>query len=162
MSLTPRHKHYPSIESSSDTSPLFGLQNDINMLFNDYISGSWPNHFDDAKQVFVPAIDLTRSDKSYQLRAELPGLKDDEVEVFIDDGYLVIRGEHNVEEMSESKTYVVHETNQGSFYRSIPLPKDAIAEKTSKASLKGGVLTVEIPRLEQAKLKIQDILVKSD
>lgn len=159
MNLTPRRKR--KSVSQENYTPLFGLQKDINSLFEDWFKGGWNSPHGETKQAFIPAIDLMQKDKSYQVKAELPGLKEDDIELFVEDGYMVIKGERRDEQKQEKDDYIVHESNYGSFYRSFPLPKDVDVEKKCKASLKDGLLTVELPKLKSSRPKKEKIEIKA-
>ena len=161
MNLSPWRKRQVPTQSEQNYSPLFSLQNDINSLFDDWFNGGLYRTGSDAKQAFVPAVDVLQNEKSYQVKAELPGLKEDDIELFIEDGYMVIKGERKDEKKQQKDDYIVHESNYGSFYRSFPLPNDVDAEKNCKASLKDGLLTVELPKFASAKPKKEQIKIKS-
>ena len=160
MNLTPWRKLQSTAQQNY--SPLFGLQNDINSLFDDWFNDGLSRPSSQTKKAFVPAIDLLQKDRSYQIKAELPGLQEDEVELFIEDGYMVIKGERKDEKKQENDDYIVHESNYGSFYRSFPIPKDVDVEKGCEASLKNGLLTVELPKHESAKPKKEKITIKTE
>ena len=161
MKLTPQGKQRVSTRSDQNYSPLFSLQNDINSLFDDWFNVDLYRTGNEVKQAFVPAVDLLHDEESYQIKAELPGLKEDDIELFIEDGYMVIKGERKDEQRQEKDNYIVHESNYGSFYRSFPLPKDVDLEKDSKATLKDGLLTVQLQKLADEKPKREQIKIKS-
>lgn len=101
-------------------------------------------------QAFLPAIDVSDDDKRYTITVELPGGKKDDVHVELHEGMLTIHGEKKSEreEKKEKRRYV--ERSYGSFSRSFRLPPDADAEHLD-ASFKDGVLTISIPKTEEAK-----------
>ncbi len=92
-----------------------------------------------------PAIEITERDNNYVVRAELPGLKPEEVQVEITGDALVIQGEHE-ESREEEDRGKVHrsEIRYGQFYRRIPLPEEANADQ-AQARFENGVLQVTIP-----------------
>lgn len=97
-----------------------------------------------------PAVDLTEDEKSFIVSVELPGVKKEDVTVELQDDVLTIRGEKKSErEEKKDRSHWVERT-YGSFSRSFTLPPTAVGEEL-KASFKDGVLTVEIPKKEQAK-----------
>ncbi len=106
MNLAPWRKRQVPTQSEQNYSPLFSLQNDINSLFDDWFNGGTYRTSSDAKQVFVPAVDVLQNEKSYQVKAELPGLKEDDIELFIEDGYMVIKGERKDEQKQEKHNYI--------------------------------------------------------
>jgi HSP20 family protein len=99
-----------------------------------------------------PAMDVSENEKSYTLTVELPGVKKEDVTVELQDNVLSIRGEKKSE--SEEKRDKSHwvERSYGSFSRSLSLPANVLSEQV-KASFADGVLTIEIPKREEAKAK---------
>ena len=108
----------------------------------------WP--WQDRPRAFAPAIDVSENDAQYSITAELPGGTKDDVQVELHDGVLTIRGEkkNEREEKKEKRHYV--ERTYGSFSRSFRLPGNADAERL-QASFKDGVLTITVPKTEEAK-----------
>ena len=98
----------------------------------------------------APAVDLSEDEKSYIVSVELPGVRKEDVTVELQDEVLTIRGEKKSErEEKKGKSHWV-ERSYGAFCRSFTLPPTAVAEEL-KANFKDGVLSVEIPKREQAK-----------
>jgi HSP20 family protein len=98
----------------------------------------------------APAVDVSEDEKSYHVTVELPGVKKDDVTVEVHENVLSIRGEKKSErEEKKDKTHWVERTF-GSFSRSFTLPPSAVADEL-KAGFKDGVLTLEIPKKEEAK-----------
>lgn len=106
-----------------------------------------------------PAADISETDKEYVVKAELPGVKRDDVKVTQDDGVLTIEGERKYEKQDkDEKTHRV-ERFYGSFSRSFSLPEDADA-KSIRAETKDGMLNVHIPKLKVEKPKAVQIKVE--
>jgi HSP20 family protein len=99
---------------------------------------------------FAPSVDVTESTDEYVVTAELPGAKPEDVTVELHEGVLTLRGEKRSErdEHKEHARYV--ERVFGSFSRSFSLPQNANGEKV-QASFTDGVLTLRIPKREEAK-----------
>lgn len=99
---------------------------------------------------FLPAVDVAENDAQYTITVELPGTNKDDVHVELSEGMLTIRGEKKSEreEKKERSRYV--ERCYGSFTRAFTLPSDADGDRLI-ASFKDGVLTIAIPRKEEAK-----------
>jgi len=99
---------------------------------------------------FAPSVDVTESTDEYVVTAELPGAKPEDVTVELHEGVLTLRGEKRSErdERKEHARYV--ERVFGSFSRSFSLPQNAAGDKV-QASFKDGVLTLRIPKREEAK-----------
>jgi HSP20 family protein len=105
---------------------------------------------DGARQGWAPSVDLIRRDDSLVLRADIPGIKPDEVKIEIEDDVLTVSGEHSEEEEEKDEKYVRRERRFGSFSRSMVLPKGVEAEDI-EATTEDGVLEVKIPmpRIEE-------------
>jgi HSP20 family protein len=110
----------------------------------------WP--WQDRPASFLPAIDVSENDAHYAITVELPGGNKDDVQVELHDGVLTIRGEKKSEreEKKEQRRYV--ERSYGSFSRWFRLPVNADAARL-EASFKDGVLSITIPKTEEAKPK---------
>ena len=99
-----------------------------------------------------PAVDLCEDEKSFSITAELPGVKKEDVTVEVQDDVLSIRGEKKSErEEKKDRSHWV-ERSFGAFSRSFALPPTAAGDQLT-ATFKDGVLTVEIPKKEQAKAR---------
>ena len=101
---------------------------------------------------WAPVIDITEGTEELTVKAELPGVKKEDLSVTFDDGMLTIKGEKREEkrEKDEKKQYHVYERSYGSFARSFTLPS-AIDDKRIKAEFHDGVLTVRLPKSAEAK-----------
>jgi len=93
----------------------------------------------------APRIDVYEKDGIFVLKAELPGLKKEDVQVEVYNGNLVIKGESKAETEVKEEAYYRTERTFGSFYRSVPLPWEVTPEQI-KATLTDGVLEVQIPK----------------
>lgn len=102
---------------------------------------------------WAPTVDLSESDEAYLVRAELPGVEKDDVQVSLDNGVLTIQGEKKVEvaQGHGDKRHCV-ECAYGSFLRTFVLPSNADAEKVH-ASFKHGVLKLSIAKTAESKAK---------
>ncbi len=99
---------------------------------------------------FVPRMDVYEKDNKLVFKAELPGMKKEDVHVEIDNGYLVIRGEAKAETEVKEDAYYRMERRSGSFYRSVPVPPEVTPEQI-EATLKDGILEVQVPKPTEAK-----------
>ena len=95
-----------------------------------------------------PAIKINELDGQLQVRAELPGLKPEDVRVEVTDGALTIQGERKYEHEENKKGVYRSERRSGQFYREIPLPEGADVEQ-AKAQFNNGVLEIKLPVREQ-------------
>ena len=96
------------------------------------------------------ALDVEEDDEGLTFKADLPGMDPKDVSVEAKDGVLTIQGERTAEKEEENKIYHRYERTYGSFCRSFNLTKNVDAEKI-EAKYKDGVLTVRVPKVEEAK-----------
>jgi HSP20 family protein len=108
----------------------------------------------------MPAVDITETDKAYEITAKLPGMDEKSVEVRLTDGVLSIRGEKRDEKREENKDHYMHERTFGSFERSFPVPEGVDANKI-EATFKNGVLSVTLPKSADVQMLPQKIPGKS-
>jgi HSP20 family protein len=92
---------------------------------------------------WTPAVDVITRDGDMVIKAELPGMKREDVEVTIKDGVLTISGERKQEEERKAENYLVKERRYGSFSRSMTLP-EGLDESKVKANFKEGLLEVTV------------------
>ncbi len=131
------------------TTSLTSFPNDFNRIFEEMFTG-WPfggvnNLTNIEQQQFVPAIELIDGEKSYTLKAELPGLKSEEVELQVHDNVVTIKGERKTERKEEKENYVRSEISYGSFMRQVALPSDVDGDH-AEARMDQGVLTLRLPK----------------
>ena len=101
---------------------------------------------------WTPSVDIKETKDAYIVKGELPGVDKDDVDVSIEDNLLVIRGEKKVETESDEHQSHRRECVYGCFERSFSLPKQVDTNKV-KATFDKGVLTLNIPKAEEAKPK---------
>lgn len=106
-----------------------------------------------------PRIDFSQDEASYLIRAELPGVSANDIDLSIEGNSLVIRGERRSMQESKDERYHYRERVYGGFYREVPLPSGASSEDV-RAELKDGILTVRIKKSESRKPSI--IKVKAE
>ena len=94
------------------------------------------------------SIDLIERDDGYVLRADVPGLKPDEISIEIQDDVLTVSAQHEEKEEEETENYIRRERRYGSFTRSISLPKGVTADDV-EASYNDGVLEVTFPKAQE-------------
>ncbi|BAT72011.1 HSP20 family protein [Thermosulfidibacter takaii ABI70S6] len=116
----------------------------------DIKSGSW-----------VPPVDIYETENEIVIKAEVPGVTLNDIEIKLEDDTLVIRGEKKFERDMEKETYHRAERVYGKFQRSFVIPKTIDKEKI-KASLKHGVLTIVLPKKEEVKPKEITIQVEEE
>jgi len=97
-----------------------------------------------------PAVDITEQEDRLLLRAELPGLSREDVEVEVSDNILILRGEKKEEHEEKEEGRYLYERQYGRFSRSFPLPRTVDPDRID-ARFERGVLTVEMPKSEEKK-----------
>jgi HSP20 family protein len=97
-----------------------------------------------ALEMWTPQIEVFQQNNELVVRADLPGLKKEDISVDITEDAITVSGERRQEQQSESGGAFVTERSYGSFYRAIPLPHGAIADQ-AKATFKDGVLEIRVP-----------------
>ncbi len=104
----------------------------------------------DAYGSWAPSVDIFEKGGDLILRAEVPGVEKDDIEINVEDNRLILSGERRLsEEFNEENTFR-RETTYGRFLRSFQLPKTVDATKIS-ASYKNGILEIALPKAEEAK-----------
>lgn len=122
------------------------MENFFNDFFNnDFLSREFAGH--------VPSVNITEDEHKYNIEVSAPGFEKKDFNVKIEDGVLIISGEHKAEKNEESKNFVRKEFNYGSFYRSFNLV-DSIDEDKIDAKYNNGILKLELPKNEKAKSKM--------
>ena len=107
----------------------------------------------------APAIDMYQTDDEIVVKASLPGIKADEVQINITGNVLTLKGEVKHEEESKDKAWHIREQRWGSFQRSVALPTNVVADK-AKAEFENGILNITLPKAEEVKPKTITINTK--
>lgn len=110
------------------------------------LSMVWPRFDGD----FRPAMDLTENEEAYEIKAALPGIRPEDVEVSIADNVLTIKGESKEEKETEKANYHLREMHAGKFMRTITLPMTVKTDKV-EATNENGVLMLRLPKAETVK-----------
>jgi HSP20 family protein len=135
---------------------LFGLRDELDRLFENPLA-EW-NRGSQLLSVWNPAIDLYEDADSVIVKAELPGMKKEDIEVSLHDGALSISGERKSEQKYEDAQTHRSERFVGVFHRSLNLPTFVKADQV-KAQYKDGILTITLPKAEEAKRKQIEVKV---
>jgi len=109
---------------------------------------------------FTPRIDVREEDSFYEISAELPGLEEKDIEITVADGSLVLRGEKTSESEEKEGKYFRQERIYGRFERAFHLP-DGVQDDAIEAQFKNGVLTLHLPKKEEAKKVVRQVKVKA-
>lgn len=155
-------KQNVSVHHQDSNDPFRKLQNRMGKLFDDFWSDFEMSPYANgasSEMNFEPKIDLQDKDNDVVLRAELPGMTQDDIEVKLHDGYISIKGEKKNESSKNENGIQYTERSYGSFYRSIPLPYE-VKEDEVNAEFKNGVLEVNMPKVKNGKMNAKKIEVK--
>ncbi len=125
------------------------LQGEMNRLFDSVFDAPRGNG-GGALRRWMPAMDLVETDDHFVLRADLPGMSEDDVKIEVEDGTLVVSGERKAEHADRQEGFYRVERAFGTFSRSLTLPKGVDADAVT-ASFERGVLEVRVPKPEQRK-----------
>jgi HSP20 family protein len=153
--------------------PLESLRREVDRLFEDFDGGFWRAPFRrslfdmqpffgrPARWATEPAVDVVEKEKVFEIRAELPGMDEKNIEVKFANGGLTIKGEKHEEKEEKKQDYYLHERKFGSFERSFALP-DGVDPEKIEASFKRGILTVILPKKPEAIKAEKKIEVKAE
>jgi len=126
------------------------LQSDMNRLFDRFFDTGRGNGRSGSVRRWIPAMDLVESEEHLVLRADLPGIQEEDVEIEIKDGVLTISGERKAEHEEKGEGFHRVERAFGRFSRSLTLP-DGVDADAVAASFDNGVLEVKVPKPEETK-----------
>ena len=145
------------------TRDLLSVEREFNRMFNSLGSrfgithkGDIDEEYDNA--VWMPLTDISEDNENFYLRADLPGIKKEDVKISYTDGTISISGERAQEKETKEKKFHRIERSYGKYYRSFNVPTE-IKEDKIKAEFKGGQLTITIPKADEVKPKEIDIKV---
>ena len=125
----------------------------IDDLFNLGLTGFLSNgEAGETMASWTPSMDVIEKADHVLLRAELPGLAQEDVEITVENNTLTLRGEKKFEHTEETDNYRRLESRYGSFYRSFSLPNSVDQERID-AKFRNGVLEITLPKAEEAKPK---------
>lgn len=133
--------------------PFAGLRDEM-MDFFDRFSMDNLGGFDEGK--FMPKIEVRDKENALEVRAEIPGMDEKDINLSLNENQLVIEGEKKHESIREEKGYHQSEISYGRFYRSIPL-KDEVDPEKVEASYQNGVLCVTLNKKPEAQKKSRKI-----
>lgn len=125
------------------------LRNEFDRLFDETME--FPR-FRWSEQLESPAVDVVEKEDAFVVKASLPGIKADDLDISIKDNILIIKGEVSEEETVSEERYHLRERRFGSFSRTIALPTSVDIESV-EANYEDGVLTLTAPKTEDVKVK---------
>jgi len=160
MSLIPwRGKSKEPVRA--ETPPLAALRSEIDRLFDSFVRdpfGALDWAFPHGRG-WTPAVDVAENDAEFTVRAEIPGIDPNELEVNITGNQLVLAGEKKESSEKKGKDYYQSESRYGSFRRAIPLPQSVDPEKV-EAEYAQGVLTIHLKKIQESPPKKVEVRVK--
>ena len=135
----------PAINRFDPFRDITTLRDEMNRLFNRTVGDGVSSG-----SAWTPAVDIFDTDQAIVLRAELPGLDPDDIEIEIDDNVLALKGERRFEETVQEGRYYRLERAYGHFQRNVTLPQGVKADEIS-ATFDKGVLSVRVPKAEEVR-----------
>tara|TARA_Y100000590_G_scaffold441902_1_gene569304 strand:+ start:28 stop:459 length:432 start_codon:yes stop_codon:yes gene_type:complete len=127
--------------------------NDLDSIFNDF--GNLGSIIDQRKS-WRPRFEVLNTETTYCIRAELPGMSKKDINIELENNVLTLSGERKWNEADDNN---YSEFSYGKFLRSFDLPED-VKENNIKASMKDGILAIQVPRLEKVKPEVKKIAIK--
>lgn len=149
----------PVRELATFPSDILGMQREINHMFDRFFRGGVLDDAELPATTWAPAVDLAEKNDAYIAKVELPGVSKDDVKITLQDNVITIRGEKKDEKETNESNYHRVERSYGSFQRSFNLPSAVKGDKVD-AQYKDGILTISLPKAEEAKHKQIEVKVK--
>lgn len=137
---------------------LFSIHNDMSRLFDQWYRPA-RNRAEGENLDWMPVVDILEANGHVEIRAEMPGLSEQDVQVSVTDDVLTLKGEKTQESEQDDQKYHRVERSYGRFQRSFTLPANLNPEAI-KAKFTNGVLTVSIPKAEEVQPKEIQISVE--
>jgi HSP20 family protein len=158
--LTPWRSCGHSLPDAFLDSPFRTLYPELDRWFNAMTRDMKLDRLGGENAMLAPDVDVSETDKAFEITADLPGIDEKDVEVSVADGVLSLKGERRREKETKDKKMHRVERSYGSFERAMSLPA-GVDEKRISAEFKKGVLTVTLPKSPAAKKAAKKISVKS-
>lgn len=136
---------------------LMSLREAMDRLFDD--SFTRPLSVRDGWSMSTPAIDMYQTDNEVVVRASIPGIKANEVQINITGDVLTLKGEVNQDEERKDRAWHIREQRFGSFERSVALPT-AVKTDMAEAVFENGILTITLPKADEVKPRTINIKAK--
>ncbi len=152
--------------------PFESLRREVDRLFDEFDGGFWRSPFrsqffdlapfrgGEATSMATPAVDVSETDKAYEITAEMPGMDEKNVEVKVANSVLTIKGEKQEDREEKKKDYYMRERSFGSFERTFQVPEGVEIDKI-EANFKNGLLSVTLPKSAAAQKAEKKITVKT-
>ncbi|HEX8844734.1 MAG TPA: Hsp20/alpha crystallin family protein [Pyrinomonadaceae bacterium] len=148
--ITRRDQYAPSLWSGSPFTFMRRFSEEMDRLFGDFGFGRGLSRFGELESsIWSPQVEVFERGGQLIVRADLPGLTKDDINVDIREDALVIRGERREEREEDEEGYYRTERSYGSFYRQIPLP-EGVKSENANATFRNGVLEITMEAPERA------------
>lgn len=135
------------------------VNDEISSILNRHFDDMYPEYgYDEIDKLTMP-VEITDKEKEYDIRAELPGVKKEDLDIDVEKNYITIRAKKEEESKEDSKSYKKSEFKYGEFARTIYIPQEINIEKT-EAKLEHGVLKIQAPKLYETKESTKKLIVK--
>jgi HSP20 family protein len=148
--MTPATTGQSQVRRWDPFSRLSQLESEFERLFD----VRWPR-----MRPFMPRVDVYEQDGNLVTKAELPGVKKEDIDISIEGGDLIIRGERKQESEVKEENYYRMERSSGTFYRRLPMPEGVQPDQIT-ANFSDGVLEIRIPKPQAAEEKTTKIEIK--
>lgn len=158
--LNPFRGRRPTLWSAPNGGPFERMHEEIDRLFDEFMPQLSPQRETEFRPGLLATVDVSETDDAIEVKADLPGIEQKDIDLSLRNGSLFIRGErkHAVEE--KKKNYYRAERSYGAFSRGIPLPCE-VDENRIDARFENGVLTVRLPKSPAAKESERKISIKA-
>ncbi|WP_408097779.1 Hsp20/alpha crystallin family protein [Peredibacter sp. HCB2-198] len=147
-------RNLPTERTERGLNPFASFRNEMNDFFDRFAREIFPSD----QSSFMPKLEVRDAGSKYELSAELPGMKEDDINISLKDNMLVIEGEKKNENKKEGKGFYRSEISYGSFYRAIPLAAD-VNPDTVSATYKDGVLRISLDKTAEVESKTKRIAI---
>lgn len=136
------------------------VNDEINSLLNRHFDSYFPEaaYWEDSDKFSIP-VEITDKGKDYEVRAELPGIKKEDLDIDIDQNYITINAEKQEEKNEEENSYRKTEFRYGSYSRTVYFPEEIDIEKT-EAKMEHGLLKIHAPKRHSNKESHKKLTVK--
>lgn len=148
----------PAPDTDTPAGGILSMQREINRMFDSFFRGGAGEDEGLFPSAWIPAVDLAESDGEFTVKAELPGIDRSDVRITMQDNVLTIRGEKKQEKEEKGK-YRRVERSYGAFERSFALPAPVKSDRV-EAAFRDGILTITLPKAEEARPRQIDVKVK--
>ena len=142
------------------TREMMTLREAMDRLFDDAFTRPFSLTREGGSTWSSPAIDMYQTDNDVVVKADLPGIKADEVQINVNGDVLTIKGETKQQDEKKDKSWHIREHRRGAFERSIRLPSGVIADRAN-ADFDNGVLTITLPKSEEVKPRTITVKTKT-